>query len=589
MNTNFIDMTATLSNLAYQESTALPSAGVRDFKSGDQGFESRFQREVSRYASKGQSMVDGHHAQEKAVAALKQKLTDSAPEQGQGDGEGSLFVSKLEQALLKLSGGNLANLTMDGQGLDALKELLVKAGFDPSDVEEMIAGLKEKAKGAPISLDTVMSQVAKLEEGELDTEPEEVLLETSALPILSTLLAELGIPEEASADLVKAADRGQGGISLDVILKELKQIQNQLSASGQTVTVKEGDTSFQRLMAQLNMPMADQGSSTVSLDDLISAFETYKLKHQAESKLSAAQMTATNGIQAMVSRKDDIRTDTQAMIDRLFRSFSLKSESAGSAGPEFSFEQVKNQFANELLIPAKEKNGKKGLFAQAQAGTDPKLDATLKEIGAAVSKHMGDASDHTRQNRPESFAKELKSELRNGGDLFQGMSEAKNEIEGPAASLKARPAQRPMPAFVTQQVGRGIVRAMNQGENTLTLQLKPAALGRVQLTIDNLGSSIKVSIVTENQAARDALASNVNELKASLSSAGISLESFDVDMNSNFKQSMADAGNQAGQFGRKNKGQGNAAADSLDGETADPLDISQGGMAATDGSYHFVA
>ena len=76
------------------------------------------------------------------------------------------------------------------------------------------------------------------------------------------------------------------------------------------------------------------------------------------------------------------------------------------------------------------------------------------------------------------------------------------------------------------------------------MQLKPPALGRLVLTIDNSGKNMKVNIVTENVAAREILISNSSELKSVLSNSGVTLERFDVDMNSGFRQSMADAKHQ---------------------------------------------
>jgi flagellar hook-length control protein FliK len=101
---------------------------------------------------------------------------------------------------------------------------------------------------------------------------------------------------------------------------------------------------------------------------------------------------------------------------------------------------------------------------------------------------------------------------------------------------------RPMlPSHVTGQVGASLARAVSQGDTELKLQLKPPELGRIIMTIDNVGTSLKVSVVTESHAAKEILAAHANELKATLASSGISIGSFDVEMGSDFSQSMADA------------------------------------------------
>lgn len=121
------------------------------------------------------------------------------------------------------------------------------------------------------------------------------------------------------------------------------------------------------------------------------------------------------------------------------------------------------------------------------------------------------------------------------------------------------------------------------------IQLKPPELGRLMVNIDHSGNSMKVSIITENQSAKEILAANVNELKSVLSSSGISLEQFEVDMNSDFRQSMADARNQAGQFNgrkrQKNQERGGGLDDRHGG--TDPVALMD--ALENDGSLHFVA
>ena len=145
-----------------------------------------------------------------------------------------------------------------------------------------------------------------------------------------------------------------------------------------------------------------------------------------------------------------------------------------------------------------------------------------------------------------------------------------------------------IPSYVTSQVGKGLARAVAQGDSELKLQLRPPELGRIIMTIDNLGSSLKVSVVTENQAARDILTSHANELKAALSSSGISITSFDVEMGSDFNQSMADARQDTRGFGSK-RSKGSGLEDEAVKGIGDPTINSLGFVSNTDGALHFVA
>jgi flagellar hook-length control protein FliK len=98
---------------------------------------------------------------------------------------------------------------------------------------------------------------------------------------------------------------------------------------------------------------------------------------------------------------------------------------------------------------------------------------------------------------------------------------------------------------------------------------------------------MKVSITAENPIAKEMLTANVNELKTVLASAGISLDKFDVDMNSNFKQSFANAKDESGHSQQNNRNTKNRVAAIHTEDMTGVAGISDSDI--QDGSYHFVA
>lgn len=154
-------------------------------------------------------------------------------------------------------------------------------------------------------------------------------------------------------------------------------------------------------------------------------------------------------------------------------------------------------------------------------------------------------------------------------------SDAKvNEMQSNRESLKTKSSFKNLLTYVTHQVSKSLVRAINQGENILKIQLNPPELGRLVMTIDNTGNSMKVSIMTENFAAKEILISNANELRTVLSSSGVNLERVEVDMSSDFRQSMADARNHVGNFGKQNRNRGKLSSDPVNREDMnDPVSL----------------
>ncbi len=91
--------------------------------------------------------------------------------------------------------------------------------------------------------------------------------------------------------------------------------------------------------------------------------------------------------------------------------------------------------------------------------------------------------------------------------------------------LEKAAAQPPvMQQVVDQLAGREI----KQGTNQITLNLSPEHLGNIQVNLKLDNQQVRVEIVAEHRAVRDALLQQVDQLKESLSRQHITMESFDA-------------------------------------------------------------
>lgn len=581
MNLTFADINNAFQNLTHSE--ALPS-GPGVFKSSE-AQPSLFAdnlRQVIKGARAAQESVSVRSAVPGAKVIGQQENLDKAKNlllDEVGQEQGLAFLSKLKNLFLTLSGGDLNAITIDVQGVDSLKKMLLKAGFEPGEVEELMSGLSEKAQTNDISLGEVMDSLFNLSmDSEEDTMEEETLMETSALPFLTSILNSLGLPKDTVDQILSQADRGKNGISLDVIIDHLKSIETQSIYTGQSFKAQEGDTSFQMLFEQLGFALPENRTSQLGLGDLLSSLVAQKEKI-LETKKQA------DGLAGFANQAEGaVKESSNSLIDSLFKHLEIQSEQPGLA--EFSYDQIKDQFKNDLLIPGKQQPKKTGLFSQEQPGSVIKSEQFFKELESVLSGKPGTTDNSkTSVKDGEEITKFSKSESAKGGESpLVSASDIKTDSLGSA--LKAKATFKNMPTYVMNQVEKSIVRAVNQGENTLKLHLKPAELGRLVMTIDNVGNSMKVSITTENPVAKDILNAHVNELKTVLAAAGISLDKFDVDMNSDFRQSMTDTKNQFDNSNRKNR---NREKNMFNSNTIDGLTAVALATTIQDGSYHFVA
>jgi len=501
--------------------------------------------------------------------------------------EGLDFVLALKNIFLMMSNGDLKNISIDSDGLEALKKMLLKAGFKESEVNDLMDSLSKELENKTLSLDDFLDDLFLLfPEAKTDTDPlQENFFQTAAIPFLESIFNSLGISKEKIDEILFEADKGDKGISLETIIEKLQNLQKESFYSGIHYKSKEGDDSFDMLTKQLGLDQKESRASALTLDEFVSSLE--KL-HQ---NLSRQQVdTEPQPVNNLKQGGDEKFSD---LFNTLFKGLDVKDKNPEIQAFNFSYNQIKDQLQNQFILPGDEKMDKKGLFLleknNEQYIADTKIKNIFKEMESLLNGKkdgMTDSADPSRVTRD--LLKHIKSDTAKLLDQTQMSSlDAKtNGTQSGLSLLKTKSSFRNLPTYVTHQVTKSLVRAINQGENTLRIQLKPPELGRLMMTIDNTGNSMKVSIMTENIAAKEIIASNVNELRTLLSNSGVNLERFEVDMNSNFQQSMADAGNQAGGFKKQRQNRGEF--DRTNGEgIKEPKGLLN--LLNQDGALHYVA
>ncbi|MCG8637772.1 MAG: flagellar hook-length control protein FliK [Desulfobacterales bacterium] len=514
-----------------------------------------------------------------------------------GKEEGIAFLNELKSLFLTLSNGNLENLSLNGEGLDALGQLLAKAGFDSDSIDKLMADLSlTLEEGGEVTVSDFMDKLFELPKEEEVTEltESETLLATSDVPYMYSLLKMLGIDEEKTSEIMSQASRGNQGISLDSVVEMLRELDQSASSAGLSYQTESGDDSYLTFLEQLGLKLNGQDSGRLTLAGLISSLEQKQtelssgnMRNPGDLAQQALALTSETGSQNSNSYED--------LFGQLFKGLEISNSAASeqaSHHPDLVTDKIREQYKNEILNPVQGLSAEEGrpdrqpgkridpVFLAGEANQDGRRQAGFEIKGQAAD--IGE--------KAALFGK-AREELSSSTDINQVVqstekTSAANSL-GTGNLEKTRQTFNSLPNHVTQQVGKNIVRAINLGENTLRLQLKPAELGRVFMTIDNNGDSMKVSIITENQSAKEILASNVNEIKTILSSSGISLDEFEVDMSSDFRQSMADARGQ-GKSNKRKAGKAMKDADELKDEKINNL-TTLSAVKESGGALHFVA
>ncbi|MFH2060621.1 MAG: flagellar hook-length control protein FliK [Pseudomonadota bacterium] len=582
MNFTFTDVSSSILNMVQSElpQNAMLGAGNQDSKN------QLFAQKLGKILEKGKALEDqalSNNALE-TVPEKSGKMVDFITEK-LGNKKGVAFLSELKNIFLMLSKGDLKNFSIDVQGLETIKKLLSNAGFDLAELDELMAELNGGLEENKLTMDDLFDQLFELGVDticDLETQPEQ-FIETSALPFVETILNALEIPQEKVQEILSAADKGDKGISLDVVIEKLQNIQKKAFYTHTQYQTQDGDDQFKSLLKQLGLETENSKPASLTLNDLVKSFEKMR-STLSRQNLTQSQLTATDP-KAVATEK------TADLVKDLFKGLEIQNMPKEKQIFEFSYDGVKNQFKNDLLDPENGKMGQKGLFSTPKPTKTELIKDGLKET-ASLLDEKGSKTSGLKEaaTNGKEFVKHLKTRASALTDQSQVSSSdnKSSETSTNQGILKSTASFRNLPNFVTQQVSKSIVRAINQGENTLKIQLNPPELGRIMLTIDNTGNSMKVSIMTENAAAKDILVSNVNELRTVLSNSGVTLERFDVDMNSDFRQSMADAKNQEN-LNKRQKNTGKQILDPVNDILNSGLGLNLTDAVDQGDSLHFVA
>ena len=555
------------------------------------------------------------------VRTTKQKVSDI--EDALENGGGTEFLTELKNLLLSLANGDLDNLSLDEDGLDALGNLLVQAGFDQASVEELMSDLTLTLEegGGLISVSDFMDELFELPLAEdEDITQAEALMPTSDLPYIKSLLSMMGVDEQEITSIMDDASEGTRGFDFDAFIEQLEQLSATAGESGMTYQTDGEDDAYTTLLKQLDLnSFIEESGEPLTLTTLIDAFarklDSIKDNLADQTEQSVSAMFTTDSFDALATQ-----SGRHGLLNQLFSGLNIQENSketinstiALSATSNAMVKEIEDRFQVQFMDQVNRgdvstKTAADALTIGNTVSADVQTGKTDSDGAFKIAGSFSDTKESTSQMsikaaQADSAALEKAASAANfqSGDTTTKISETHTLVFGMEKSAttatmgtsnvqRSQQAFSTLPDFVTRQVGKSIVRSINTGDDTIRMQLKPAELGRVYMSIEHNGSAMKVSIITEHQSAKDILAANVNDIKTMLSSSGISLESFEVDMSSDFQQSMADArtqdqSNQSA--GKKHAKRG--AGDDAQEDTADNLSV-QAAVINNSGSLHFVA
>lgn len=454
---------------------------------------------------------------------------------GFGDKQTGLsLVDRLKRALL-YKGGNLDNMTVDRNTLNILQGILKAAGFDGKQIADLMDELNALHKGRKLKLSDLFNRLEALEKDAASEE--DAMAEISSLPFLESILASLGLTDADISKVLGDAKIEGEGIDLQQLLAGLKEIAAGKGGSGRNA----GDAgSVNEMMSQIGAGRGD-ADSVMDLASFIAELEALLANRSKLSRTNPQLAGAVGHFVGNVKRQDE-----SGLFD------SPQERMRQMAAAALGEEKVGHRSTRRM------KDKGTGVRVPEPGKILPKPDGDILLAGqnkAALAAEEKPFASHSSWELANAFraGNGIKTE---DGSLRAGLARLEREsvdisgldqssglkgADGKSSASSGAGAPKTLPAYVLYQVSRQMLRAAQAGMREIQLQLKPPHLGRIHMSLENVKDGLRVSIITEHQAAREMLAGNAAELRSALLDSGLRLEKIDIQLAFNFDQSMAQA------------------------------------------------
>lgn len=182
------------------------------------------------------------------------------------------LIGKLKR-YLKTGGVPLDQMVADDSALSAIEKVLVGAGFEETQVRNLLSELKRNAGGKGVRLSTLFHGISQLSDNSVQVKNSNYL-EISTLPHFETILSKLGLsPEQTKTALNNAKVEGKG-ISAERLAFELKKFRQGKGPEEISPSIEELNE-IELLMQQAGLSVNLRQADKLDMNSLIASLQRF--------------------------------------------------------------------------------------------------------------------------------------------------------------------------------------------------------------------------------------------------------------------------------------------------------------------------
>ena len=434
--------------------------------------------------------VQPDKAREDAVVSKQQSRLSISPENKRTSDVVESSQSSIEgvRRAFLAKGVSLDQVTLDQDDLKKLRLILDQFDFPPEDIDGFFQGIMANYSNREMTLSDFFQDFTQFEADLKNTSPshkaapEIIFLDKASVPHIELALRDLGVTPETMDSLLPSVIDENGNVNLEKLTHQLKRTQST--------------------------------SDSPALDDLIGLMETKVPGTDAHANSFKDQTSLVLDAVADISAENkDILWGTNRFKKNIDSTFSLPWGKSNTSG------------------------GAKMIAALNGAAMDGK-GGVSKEVDGLIDNILLDFGNRMEKVDKQGIHKNFHMDTSVGSEKISMAGQGNTSTTEPLKSVTTL-SDSQLPSNVVENVGKEISSFLQRGDRILKLQLKPVELGTVTIEMDTKENILKLSIVAQTSAAKELFLANHNDLRRVLEGHGVKLEGLNVQMNSDFDQSMA--------------------------------------------------
>ena len=348
--------------------------------------------------------------------------------------------------------------------------------------------------------------------------------------------------ELAATDELQAAQEGQAYTEIYALLQSLAL---QLNLNPDDLLI---DASADPLAQQQKLLSLLQGQGGQAAELLVKAGLT---EQQAQNLL--AKIQSVQGNQATLQTSKEIADDVLVKLSGersaegkadFLSQFSDFNKQGDKPQRQASIEKILTQSANDPVQELSQKPVEKGI------ATAPKLEEIFQSPNNQANPLQ---AQNVTANNPLKNIQGLKAPTEVQVQSVNAVSEsAAKAVEGAkSVSAETLSAKGTTEARIINQIINKVSLRSNGSQSEIKIRLDPPSLGTIRMNVTTAGDSVRTVVIAESHAVKQIIENNLAQLKDSMQSQGLKVDSFTVLVGGNEGQ--------AGQQNTSHEGRANFA------------------------------